>query len=152
MCLSENSYLERRARIIRSDKNGLVNTSFAFPIYDNNSITLNYRSDSDIKCEIDYHHPNWVSTEDDKTVVFSLFNQFIGGLDLQKNKIIWYLTDNNDSTLLAKGLDPKLKINAVDDPGAIVITSEAVAAIVMVKSVVTVVTTAPAVYEVAMAV
>lgn len=116
LCLSENSYLERRARIIRSDKNGLVNTSFAFPIYDNNSITLNYRSDSDIKCEIDYHHPNWVSTEDDKTVVFSLFNQFIGGLDLQKNKIIWYLTDNNDSTLLAKGLDPKLKINAVDDP------------------------------------
>jgi len=43
-------------------------------------------------------------------------------------------------------------MKAVDDPGAIVITSEAVAAIVIVKSVVTVVTTAPAVYEVAIAV
>jgi hypothetical protein len=117
LCLESDRYLERRAKLIRTDKNGLVNYSFSFPFNDKKALTINYREDEKIKCEIDVHHPNWISSDkDDKSIIFSLFNYFIGGVDVEKNIISWFLYNKNDKEIAQLGLDKDKRLNIINDP------------------------------------
>ena len=98
ICKSSEKILIRGARVIRTDKKGLVNWSYEIknaPIY---GVTINIRDEKNYsRCEIDLHHPNWLSLDGNEgNISVSLHNSSTYNIDIKNKDVNWIMHDESN--------------------------------------------------------
>ena len=98
ICKSSEKILIRGARVIRTDKKGLVNWSYEIKNAPTYGVTINIRDEKNYsRCEIDLHHPNWLSLDGNEgNISVSLHNSSTYNIDIKNKDVNWIMHDESN--------------------------------------------------------
>ena len=118
ICKSSDKMLIRETRVIRTDKKGLVNWSYNFKNLPTFGLSINIREEKgNTKCEIDVHHPNWLSLDDSEgNITVSLHNSGTYNLDIKNKEINWVLYNEQYDYMRLADVDRSKLLKTVNDP------------------------------------
>ena len=118
ICKSSDKVLLRGARIIRTDKKGLVNWSYAISNAPTYGVTINIRDEKNYtRCEIDVNHPNWLSLDtNEKNITVSLHNSGTYNISIDNKEINWLMHDDTNQFMHADSFDKSKLLKIINDP------------------------------------
>lgn len=118
ICKSSEKILLREARVIRTDKKGLVNWSYEIKNAPTYFVTINIRDEKNyVKCEIDVHHPNWLSLDGkEDNISVSLHNSSTYNINIKNKDVNWVMHDEGYPHTVTTHSNTNKLLKILDDP------------------------------------
>lgn len=118
ICRNSDKVLLRGARLIRTDKKGLVNWSYSIGNAPTYGVTINIREENNFtRCEIDVNHPNWLSLDNnEKNITVSLHNSGTYNISIEDKEVNWLMHDDSNVFYDDVYFDKKKLLKILNDP------------------------------------